>query len=177
MSDTFGNFCLGRLFLRPPVVIAPELNVLTVSSAECEYLFLFDCIYLSSHEVDDVGSYDSRFSSMPFLGLILLKNIEVFMTTIKKGYGVILVRKLFYRCAFLFGVIPEKAKISGDNECVSSTQLFDLRAFKASNISVSVSCNVDHIKNLRSFVQFYTAYFFLCRFRFVFILYHIFRKR
>ena len=63
---------MSRMLLRPPVNVFTVLIILTVTASKSKNFFVFYCINLSPHKVNEITAYMVSLSSVPFNNLELL---------------------------------------------------------------------------------------------------------
>ena len=81
---------VSRLLSLPPVGLAAELDVLTVTAAEGEYALALDSVYLTAHKVDEIRRYNASHTAVPHLGRVAFENVEILVAAVDEGDSVIL---------------------------------------------------------------------------------------
>ena len=90
ISDALDNFRMSRLFALPPAVaVTAEIVVLTVTSAESEYGFVFYGENLSAHKMNNIWRDTVNLSAVPFGDRQTFEHIKVFVTAVNESNGIV----------------------------------------------------------------------------------------
>ena len=137
------NLCMCGLFPLPPVPTLPELEILTVSAAECEVSAVVNGEDLATHHVENIWGNEMCPAATPADSPeALFQNVKVFVAAVYKGNGKRHFPQLFQILLFLTGTVPDKPEVAADDQNIAGFHFFENGIFETGQISVHVTCDI-----------------------------------